>query len=591
MSTRLKTANFSGYNGSHFYIDLRYDILSQSSATNQSVVRYYLYVGSSDGYSASGSYSSGYIGNSVVGGLSSIGVNSYNYVGYRDLTYTHNEDGSSPTIYYWASFNTNWGGVNNASLSDSFTLPAIQRYAIATDGTNFTDETNPTLTFTNAGIYDIRMLMKVGDTTILSEDLQDNTVTSYEYSLTTNQRNQLRQLCTGKNLTVRLSVQSLENNTVLYTSYTDVIMSIVNAEPTFTYTIVETNQNVIDVLGGTSASSLIDNVSQIKISVTPTTYKYATVSGISITTDGVVYTDTTSPYEIIVPVTTNSFTISVIDSRGYTTTQVDSSRTLISYEPLKINSFSFVRENPISSNVILNAQILYYDTFGSTTNVPVVKWKLDDGGYTTIAGSNYTIDSQNHTLTITDYELTNVLAYNVQGQFTLYVADLLTETQDAGANGLVLKGVPTFDVGEHDLQINGDLYVADTERDNAVNILQLLNLNNATITTDTDRMSIKFGNGLLINIVKYEYSSVPIQNVWGGIYASNAISLSSYLTQFTTLYSANATCFPTGGNHWCMVMEGTAGDTSQPNDIQLLRGTSHNGVSGTIYVIAIGTWE
>ena len=94
MATFLKSANFSGYNGSHFYISLYYDVLSQSSASNQSVVRYYLYTGSSGGYSGYGAYANGYIGDTWVGGATSIGVNSFNLIGTRDLTYTHNNDGS-----------------------------------------------------------------------------------------------------------------------------------------------------------------------------------------------------------------------------------------------------------------------------------------------------------------------------------------------------------------------------------------------------------------------------------------------------------------------------------------------------------------
>lgn len=473
MATFLKSANFSGYNGSHFYISLYYDVLSQSSASNQSVVRYYLYTGSSDGYSGYGSYANGYIGDTWVGGSTSIGVNSFNYIGSRDLTYTHNNDGSSPTISYWASFNTSWGGVDSASLSGTFTLPKIARYPIITKGNNFTDEENPSVTFSNAGIYDIRAVITVGSTTIYSEDLSDRTVTSYEYELTTAQRNQLRQLCTGKTLSVKLSLQAISNNSVVNTSSTDVTMSIVNAEPTFTYTMVERNQNVIDVVGDNTASSIIDNASTVRITVTPSAKKYATISGVNITVGGTTYSDTESPYQIDVPVTDNIFTISVIDSRGYTTTQIDSNRTLIPYEQLKINSFSFKRENPISSNVILNADILYYDSLGSTVNVPEVKWKLDNGSFVTIPGSEYIFDSQNHKLTITDYELSNVLPYNQQGQFTLYIADLLTTTQDAGESGLVLKGVATFDAGEHDFQVNGTLYIADIDRNNKKSILDL----------------------------------------------------------------------------------------------------------------------
>lgn len=590
MPTYLKGANFNGYNGSHFWISLWYD-LSQDKTNATSTITYYLYAGSTDGYSASGSSpSTGYINGVNVGSLYNIGVNSSNYVGQYIVRDIQHDEYGEKTVNYSASMSNNWSGVGTASLSGTLVLPKIDRYSIITNAPNFNDEQDPTIEFTNFGLYDLRAKLLVGTTTILSEDLVDNTATSYTFELTTAQRNQLRQLCTGKTLEIKLQIVSVDGNTEKYASEAVVIMSMINAEPTFTYSMVETNQNVIDALNSSSASSIIDNASTVKITVSPTTYKYASVSGVSVVAGGTTYTDTTSPYEITIPVTDNIFTISVIDSRGYTTTQIDSNRTLIDYEPLRINGFSFTRESPISSNIILNADILYYDTFGSVVNVPVVKWKLDDGAYTTIPGSEYTIDSQNHKLTISNYELTNALAYNLQGQFTLYVADLLTETQDAGANGLVLKGVPTYDAGEHDLQVNGDLFIADINRDNAINVLDAILDNKVTITTDTNRMSIKFENGLLINTIRQDYSSQALNTSWGGVYASSSITTSNYLTEFTSLYSCTMSCEPSGGNHWSMFTDDGYDELEKPRNVQLLRGTSGT-VSGTINIIAIGKWK
>ena len=34
----------------------------------------------------------------------------------------------------------------------------------------------------------------------------------------------------------------------------------------------------------------------------------------------------------------------------------------------------------------------------------------------------------------------------------------------------VLKGIPTFDYGEHDLKVNGDLFVADINGENAYKV-------------------------------------------------------------------------------------------------------------------------
>ena len=396
-------------------------------------------------------------------------------------TITHNEDGSSPTKSVYSAFYASFGGGGETRADIIF--PPIQRYAIATSGTNFNDEENPTLTFTNIGLYGLRAKILVGSTEIYSEDLQDQTVTSYTYNLTTNQRNQLRQLCTGQSMTVSLAICSVNNNSILYTSTASVVMSIVNAEPTFTYVFEEQNQKVIDFLGSSDATTLISNVSHPLITTTFQTYKYATASLYNIK-EGVEghiiqsYStpNPTSPVSMGIYVTgtndSGKFRIRLVDSRGFETVEVDTQRTLLLYREVKINSYSFKRQSPISSNVIFNGDFNYWGNVGNYTNTPIVKYKLDNGSWATIPSSNYSIDTTNHKLTISNYEITNILPYNQVGQFSISIEDALTSKEDTSDKGKVLKGVPTFEAGEHDFQVNGDLFVADTNRDNPVNVLE-----------------------------------------------------------------------------------------------------------------------
>lgn len=486
MATFLNSANFSGYNGSHFRIELWYDILSQSTASNQSVVRYYLYFVSSDGYSAYGSYTSGYINYNWVGGTDSIGANSTVYIGYRDETYAHNQDGTSPLINYYASFDTNWDGVGGSAVAGTYYLPSIQRYAIVTSGTNFNDEENPSVEFTNVGLYPLKAQIVVGNTTIFTQDIQDQTITSYTYELTNAQRNQLRQLCAGKTLTVSLQIISIDGNNP-YTSSTNVTMTIVNANPDFTYTAVEKNAKVIALLGTDNANTTIGTASQIEFTFSLTMQKYATASLFNIK-EGIAgniiqnYTrpNPANPYvSNIYPTSlanSGKYIFTLTDSRGFTKQKTDTQRTHLQYNQVRINDYSFKRQNPTSSNVIFNGSFNYWGNIGSYTNTPIVKWKLDDGNWTTIPSSNYVIDSTNHTLTINNYTISNVLPYTDSGQFSISIEDVLTSKTDTNENkGKVLEGIPTFDVGARDFQVNGDLYIADANRDNPVNVLDAIN--------------------------------------------------------------------------------------------------------------------
>lgn len=378
----------------------------------------------------------------------------------QEITRTkeHNIDGSSPTVSFYSGFYASYGGGTESRPEIIF--PAIQRYAIATNGTNFNDEGNPTLTFTNVGLYPLKAKLKVGSTEIYAENLSDQTATSYTYSLTTNQRNQLRQLCTGQSMTVTLLICSMNGNTVLYESTATVTMTIINAMPTCTHSEVELNQNVINVLGTNNANTVVQSVSNIRITVTPVAYKSASIKRVRVLQDGTSYTKAEPPFVFDRLVRNGIFNIEVVDTRDFTST-TSFQKTLISYNKVKINSVSFIRQSQTSSNIVVNLNADYTQTnFNNTANVPTIKWKLNDGSWATIPSSAYNT-SETGKLKITNYVLSNVLVYTSTGYFSIEVSDLLTSATENDI--LVIKGVPTFDYGEHDVKINGKLYIADED--------------------------------------------------------------------------------------------------------------------------------
>lgn len=378
---------------------------------------------------------------------------------------THNEDGSSPTKNVATSWTASFGGGGSTSADVYF--PKIDRYPMLTSAPNFNDEDNPTITYTttmgfSGGVLDACIKLTMSGPPYIPYRRINVSDGNYTFNFTNEERVLLRQACTGKTLQVFFFIRTTANNEA-YFSMLERTLSIVNGEPTFTTTITETNQDVINILGSSSATNLIKNVSEAQVTVTPTAYKEATISGVVINNT----TITTSPYQTTIIPTSANFNINVIDSRGYSTSGIET-RNLIDYERVKINSFSFERENPTSSDIIVNLDCVYYSLSDDNLNNPiVVQYKLDDGSFATIPSTNYVIDNTNHKLTITDYEISNVLSYRNQGEFTIKVFDSLSETSD---KIIVIKGIPTMDLGEHDLQVNGDIYIADTDRENEFKI-------------------------------------------------------------------------------------------------------------------------
>ena len=242
-----------------------------------------------------------------------------------------------------------------------------------------------------------------------------------------------------------------------------------DAEPTFTFTKAETNTKVSNVLGEAIADTIIKSASLLNVVVSPTAYKGSSIASVSVTSNGTIQTITSSPYSFTLPMTTDNFTIQVLDIRGLSTTQVVT-MTLLDYIPIKINSFNFVRENPTSSNieVTLNSDYLQ-ETYNNTPNAPLVRWKLgEEGTINTIPTTEYSIDTTNNKLKLNNSVLTNALSYRQKGTFYIYVSDLFTEASDSD---IVIKGIPTWDAGEHDLCVNGTLYVANEDRENKIDVL------------------------------------------------------------------------------------------------------------------------
>ena len=470
----------TGYSNVYVRCYARYT--SQDKETNKTNVQVEsrIYFGTGSFYSTSGTY--GYA--TVDGETETTSANRTYYAGettvaFKQKQITHNQDGTK-SINVSARWSSQPWGWNN-SVGGTVNLPKIDRYAYIT-GTvqNPNDESTIWFSYENPKELEIGAWLEVNPdgTHYATRTISDaGTSGTYTWELTTQERNQLRsELANANSGTLRIGIYSTISGTI-GTSYKDVPFSIVNANPIETHTTTETNTKVSALLG-TSANTIVQNASIVRFAVIPTALKEASISKVEITHNNQPYSDTTSPYEMNIPVVANSFLLKVYDSRGNINNNGNGetiTKTLIEYQPVDITNLSMKRVNPTSSNIILNLEATYYQqTFGSTANVPTVKWKLGDGSYTTIPSNAYTIDTTNNKLTITNYILTNVLDYRTPGQFTLYIEDLLTNDTEGGEKGKVLKGIDTFDAGEHDFKVNGTLYIADTDGQNKVDVLTLI---------------------------------------------------------------------------------------------------------------------
>ena len=385
----------------------------------------------------------------------------------------HNADGTK-TITLYASAKITTIGLN-ISFGQDVILPKIDRYPTLTTAPNFNDEENPTVTYSTISgfenaTYSICIALAGSNNDDISYRNINLTDGSYTFNFTNAERTILRNSTPNSNTTTaRFIIRTTTSGGQNYYSDITRTLTIVNNYPTFTHSEVETTQKVINVIGSSSASTVVQNASVVRMTITPTALKGSSIVSVNVSS-GSNYstTKTTSPYVFDIPILTNTINVLVIDSRGNATAEYVN-KNMITYQNVDITSYNFERPNPTSSNIDVSFEARYYQiTVGSTVNAPVVKWKLEESGtYATIPSSAYTIDTTNNKVTISSYQLTNVLSHENSGEFFIKIDDIFSEDED---KQIVNKGISTFEAGEFDLQVNGDLIIADTDGTNGVNV-------------------------------------------------------------------------------------------------------------------------
>ena len=472
----LKESNFSGSNGKYFKIRLDYSY-SQDIGTNATTLIKSLYFISTGG-AGSGASISGYIDGVNVGSVNSISKNQTILVGTKTDIIEHENDGTK-TIEYSASMSGSWTGLGSASVSGTLTLPKIDRLATITDYPNSLTDEDTTITFSYSNPANFRvkvqaMVTQENGIGFSYDEYITESPFSWNWLDTTENRERLYSVTrngTTANLSLRLLTYN-NNDEQLGITAVSIPLSIVNAEPFVEIEVEEQNEKVKSIVGGELIA--VNYVSQLNSIATFMGSKGATLKKISI--NGVV--GNTSPFEVLVNVASEvSSTIfgvvaSVEDSRTLTD-GAEKIYQLVDYRPIKINSYKFKRENPTSDQIYLTANITYWNVIvNNVNNTPKLSYSTDGNTYVTIPASEYTIDDSSKSITLNNYAVPTKLNYKNQGTYYLKVEDNFTDDSE---NEIVTKGIPVFEKGEHDVQVNGDLFIADEDRQNKINVLEKIN--------------------------------------------------------------------------------------------------------------------
>lgn len=388
----------------------------------------------------------------------------------------HNEDGSSPVKNVFSSWSASFGG--GGSTSADILMPKIDRLATVIRADDFTDEDNPTMEFSNPVGFKVHPYLyfyKRGDYSKEIFGLTrkiDDASTPYNWVITDDEREQIRNAlneATEYDVAVGVFTYNFDN---VYLGQTNIVrkFTIVDCDPLIELTCTEKNEKVKAITN--NEYILVNNVSILNVEANLTLKKGAKVSRVLIQNNEI-----PSPYSVNIDIVGQGETYvvngKIIDSRQLESTKDSPSYQLIDYMPVKIDNFDFKRENPTSSQIILNVEITYWQvTVNNVDNVPVVSYSADGELFNAIPSENYSIDEESHKLRITNYNVPTPLDYREQGTYYLKIEDKFTLDDE---NKIVTKGIPTFEAGENDFQVNGDLFIADENRENKINVKELIN--------------------------------------------------------------------------------------------------------------------
>lgn len=359
------------------------------------------------------------------------------------ITVKHNNDGTlTIPIYFYtgvyaSKYKANYGG--------NWTLDSIPREATISAADNFTDEGNPTVTYSNpagdaVSNLDISIYDPNGQTAYAGYRAATKTGTSYTFNLTDAERTALRKAATGNTLDVRFYLRTKIGD---YTGYSSIAktMTITNGNPTLNPTVVDSN-NTTKALTG-DANKLVKYYSNAAYTIGAAAIKESTLSSQSVTHNGVKKTSATGTYNAV---ENASFTFEAKDSRGNTTTKTIT-KTLINYVKLTCNQKIEISVNGVAT---INVSGNYFNgSFGTTANTLTVeyRYKTSGGTYSNWTATTVTKSGNTYSATATKSGLNYQTNYVFQCRAIDKLATVNTEEK-------TLKALPVFDWGEDDFAFN-----------------------------------------------------------------------------------------------------------------------------------------
>ena len=186
----------------------------------------------------------------------------------------HKSDGSSGVIAASYNYDSGW-----CKASSSTTLAKIPRNATIASATNFNDEENPSIAYSNPAGTIVTSLQACISLNRKAADVPyrdiDKNGTSYTFNLTDEERKTLRLATTGSNSrTVIFFVKTVISGTTIYDTL-ERTFSIINGKPTLEPSVIDVNEKTKALTGDNNI--LVRYFSDAQVNAGTEVYKESTI--------------------------------------------------------------------------------------------------------------------------------------------------------------------------------------------------------------------------------------------------------------------------------------------------------------------------
>ncbi len=429
----------------YVYLLFEWSIKSQSIANNSTVISWSLKGDrTASGYIKAAPFRVVIDGDTVYSSSTRIELYDGTLVASGTKTLAHNNDGSRS--FTASAQGALYSSSINSTGSGSWSLTAIPRQATITSAPNFNDEQSPVLKYSNPAGNAVTSLQACISLDGSASDIAyrdiSKTGTSYTFNLTTAERNVLRNACkTAKSRTVKFYIRTTIGGENYHSSVTKTL-SIVNAAPTLSPTVTDSNTVTVALTG--SNAKFVKYCSNAAFAFNEATLKGATIKSRKVTCGG---KSSTSASGTLSAVESGTFVFTVTDSRGFTTSKT-LTKTLVNYvkKSCTISGAKYTADGKISFAVKGDA---FNGSFGSVANALTVEHRRKESGgsYGSWTAATATKDGNTYSASIALSGLDYTKKYVIQARVT----DSIGTTTSAEKT---LSCIPVFEWGENDFSFN-----------------------------------------------------------------------------------------------------------------------------------------